>query len=91
MLRSITARQLQEWMTFSELEPFGEERGDYRAASIVQVIANVNRDSKKHPDAFPIADFLLRFGDSVLPKAKQKDWKQLKAAAMYIAEAYKEL
>lgn len=36
-------------------------REDYRTASIVCMLANVNRDSKKHPEPFKIEDFLLKF------------------------------
>jgi hypothetical protein len=77
-------------MKFVEVEPFGEERADYRAASIVQMIANMNRDVKKHPDGFKIDDFLLRFGDTPTPAAKIQDWRVMKAVTQAIAEAYKE-
>jgi hypothetical protein len=90
MLRSITATQFMTWQAYAALEPFGEERDDYRAASIVQMLANVNRDPKKHKDGFAITDFLLRFGDSEGPRAEKKDWKQMKAMTQFIAEAYKD-
>ena len=90
MLRVITARQLREWMAYGELEPFGEERADYRTASIVQMLANINRDPKKHPDGFKIEDFLLRFGDSQPTTGPVKDWRQLKRMTQIIAEAYKD-
>ena len=47
MLRRLTAKQFRMWEIYSELEPFGELRADYRAASIVQMIYNVNRGEKQ--------------------------------------------
>jgi len=45
---------LSEWELYEELEPFGERRADYRAASICHVIAMANgaKDAK-------LEDFLL--------------------------------
>lgn len=63
MLRSITWDQFLEWRTFETLEPFGEERADYRSSHIVQTLVNLARDPRKHPDGFPLSDFLLGWGD----------------------------
>lgn len=58
-------------MAYSHLEPFGEERADLRAAMIASLIANANRDSKKHPSPFTIDDFMLirRAGEQSDPSA----------------------
>jgi len=90
MLRLITARQFLTWAAYEELEPFGEERADYRAASIVQTIVNMNRDTKKHPRPFDIEDFVLRFGDSTAPKKKQQTWQEQKQIMQMYSELYKE-
>jgi hypothetical protein len=74
-------------MHYAELEPFGERRADYRSAQVTQMIANVNRDPKKHPEPIPIADFVLRFaGDK--EGTKTRDWKQMKAIAQLAAAQY---
>ena len=57
MLASITARQFQEWRAYADLEPFDEERADYRAASIVQAVRNAFR-GKRPP---------VKLSDCVLP------------------------
>ena len=57
MLRTFTAKHLVEWEAFLELEPFAfdkEKRADYRAAHLVQMTVNMNRDSKRHPEPFPL-------------------------------------
>ncbi len=46
-------------MEFSELEPFGEIRADYRAASIREMIHNM-AVPKRHRK--PLKHFLLQFG-----------------------------
>lgn len=40
--RRMTSREQSEWQVYEELEPFGERREDYRAASICLTIANAN-------------------------------------------------
>lgn len=43
MLRSMTWTQFQEWLLYYQEEPFGEDRDDLRAGSVVAAIYNVNR------------------------------------------------
>lgn len=71
MLRSISWAQFLEWEHFSTVEPFGEERDDIRAASIVQALWNIARDTKACPNGWPLTDFLLSFGDTPLRTVKQ--------------------
>jgi hypothetical protein len=59
LLARMPSRELTDWMVYAAVEPFGEERADYRAALVASVIANVNRDANKHPQPFPVEDFLL--------------------------------
>lgn len=63
MLESITWIQLLEWFDYARLEPFGEERGDSRAAMICAMIANVNRDPKKKATPYSVSDFMPRYGE----------------------------
>lgn len=71
MLREMTWEQFQEWETFEELEPFDSERADYRSAHIVQTLWNIARNQDKHPNGWPITDFLLSFGDTPRMKVAQ--------------------
>ena len=86
LLRKRTARQFLEWEYFASIEPFTfdkELRADYRAASIVQIIANVNRGKGR---AYDIKDFLLKFDDAEPPK--KKTWQEMQKIAYMIAMAY---
>lgn len=49
---------------YDDLDPFGEEREDYRNAAVVQALWNIARDVKRYPDGFPLTDFLMHFGDA---------------------------
>lgn len=82
MLRGLSVRQFQEWLAYMDLEPIDERRADFRAASIVQALYNINRDVKRYPTPFKLDDFVLKFEDA--PKQKQDVVTKLKLlAAMF--------
>ena len=87
LLRGLTARQFLEWEAYAELEPFGEIRADYRAASIARTVAEVNRDPKKRSEPFEIEDFLLRFRDEA-GRRREQTWQEMKTIAHLIVAAY---
>ena len=49
MLREMTSGQLDEWIAFQKLEPWGLEVLDSLVASVKATILNVNRSKKKPP------------------------------------------
>ncbi len=59
MLAEMTSQQFAEWMAYSRLEPWGEERGDLRMGIVASTIANVNRPKGKKP--FKPQDFMPSF------------------------------
>lgn len=70
-----------------ELEPFTvdpELRADYRIASIVQVIANVNRGKGQRP--YTLQDFLLKFNEP--PQRHRQTPEEQEAILRAIAIAY---
>ncbi len=91
LLASLSSRQITEWMAYFALEPFGEERADLRAALIACLIANANRDEKKHPQPFRVEEFmpvretslpLESAGSSTptpLPEGRRQTWQEQKA------------
>lgn len=81
MLSEITWKQFLEWVAYSGVEPFDETRSDIRAAQIVTMLANVNRDPKKKRTPYEIKDFILNFGDDVALGRKKKTWQEMKMAA----------
>lgn len=85
MLRSLTAKQFMEWMAYARLDPFNELRQDYRIASIVQILANVNR--AKHQKAYTLQDVLLKFEESE-PEQQRPAWENSRDWAIIFAKAY---
>lgn len=75
MLRRITAKCFLELLAFEELEPPESVKDDYRTASIVQMIANVNRGQKQK--AYELQDFVLRWDLPEQPQRKQSPEEQL--------------
>ena len=59
MLSEITSAQFAEWLAYSRIEPWGEERDDLRTGILASMIANMFRDKGKKP-AKP-SDFILNF------------------------------
>lgn len=77
MLREISSEQLWEWMAFAELEPFGEDREDYRTGAVVAAIYNVNK--KKGSKRLEMSECRPIFGDAKSSGAKITDWRAMKA------------
>ncbi len=83
MLGELTSDQLIDWIAYSNLEPFGEERGDLRSAIIASTIANCNRG--KGQRAFKVNDFMPKFNE---PK---KTWQEMKASFKQFAKQHNQL
>ena len=61
MLRQMEGRLFREWQAYNLLEPFDERRADWRAAQIVAMLAELNRDPEKRRKPWTAADFMLKF------------------------------
>jgi hypothetical protein len=61
-------------MAYYQLEPFGEDRADYRQALTTCVIANANRDKSKKPTPFVPEDFMI----SKKPPPKEQSWEEMR-------------
>ena len=61
MLSEMTPQQFIDWRAYSFMEPFADVRSDVHAAMIVKALWDINRDTKKHPAAFKLADFMPQF------------------------------
>lgn len=57
--------EFRDWQAYFAIEPFGEEAAFYRSGIVAATIANVNRDTKTHPEPFSPADFM--------PKSKRRE------------------
>ena len=77
LLESLDVYELQEWRIFWQMEGgFGDWKQDYRTGQICQILANVNRDSKKQRTPFNLEDFALRPKKKGLTPNKQKYIRQ---------------
>jgi len=54
----LTWEQFGLWIQYYTVEPFGEEREDYRIGTLIALTANINRDPKSKPDPFTPYDFM---------------------------------
>lgn len=93
----MTGPQFLEWMAYSELEPFGEERADLRLAAVLRLIFAVNRDPKRSPDVPSVGAFYRSFVADVQEytgaykeekpptTAKRQTWQEQKAILLEYA------
>ncbi len=59
MLSEITSAQFAEWLAYSRVDPWGEDRDDLRMGIVASVIANSNRGKGKKP--YKPQDFMPNF------------------------------
>lgn len=78
--RSLTAKQFREWEHYAALEPFNEERQDYRIASIVAMLYNINRG--KDVEALDLDGARVKFGEQ---EKKEPSWQMQIAIAKSMA------
>jgi hypothetical protein len=76
MLSEISSRDFAEWMAYSRLEPWGEERDDLRMGIVASTIANVNRSKNQKP--YKPSDFIPDFE----PETEEEAQARLMAKAM---------
>ncbi len=81
MANQMDVRQLQAWMAYAAIEPFGEERADLRNAMMMALTANVHRDAKK-TRAYKPHDFMPDFEKAALQDQNRRTpavvWSDLK-------------
>lgn len=70
------------WAAYMQIEPFGDDRADWRAAAMMAQEANMNR--KKGAAPYPVGKFLLRFRAQ---ERREKTMDELKMAlwSQYVA------
>ena len=67
----MSSREFAEWMAYYEIEPFGEERADWRAGMIAATIANIFRDTKKRRKPYKPQDFMPK-----LEEKREQTWQE---------------
>lgn len=80
------AKTFLQWMWYEQVEPFGELRADWRAASIIAMVHNVTRkvEHQKRPK-----DFLLKFEEEkpVRKRTAEEEARDLKILIYALAGA----
>jgi hypothetical protein len=82
---SLPAWKLDEWRAYDLLDPFGEERDDYRMAMVVCALLNPHK--KKGVPAFKPADWMPRFGERFYKVEREMTVEQQVHRAFSIAAA----
>lgn len=81
ILKGLTAKEFRAWEMYCELEPFTETRQDYRVASILHLLYNMNRG--KDAPAKQLKDFLLSFdAPEEDPKPETQEQKNARLLAV---------
>lgn len=57
---NMTIDEFMLWAVYMQMEPFGDDRADWRAAMQMAQTANMNRGRSKAP--IPVTKFLPKFG-----------------------------
>lgn len=89
MLREMPWRQFLEWEAYDQVEPIGQKRGDWQAASIVTALYNVAASLTRSRKRWRVKDWLLEFttegpSKAVVTPARQT-WQEQKSIAMMFA------
>jgi hypothetical protein len=87
MLKSISFKELMQWRAYDKIEPIGQKRGDFQAASICAATMNAVLLSKGIRSKFRVSDFMLEFKEEetkveTTPSGSPPaDWQRLKMLA----------
>lgn len=84
MLAEVDADQFAEWVAYSDVEPWGEERADLRAGIIAAEIANTPPRFVGKVGRFRPADLMPNFGREPV---KPQSGRQMAVMAMAWASA----
>lgn len=77
MLDRMSARDVAEWQAYATLDPFGEERADFRAAIIACTVASAMGAKRCKPSDFmPLLD-----KQPAEPQSEERMWQTCKAFA----------
>ena len=88
MLRELTFKQFLELREYDRISPIGDRRGDWQAAAICALLANLAATRGHSRKRFKVKDFLLEFGDEKI--APRQTWQEQKMIAQMVAIALTE-
>ena len=82
LMREIDSEEFSWWLAYYKVDPFGPERDDLRSAIQSQLLANINRDTKKKPTPFTIKDFMPDFNPKEPSRPTEEHRKAIKKKFM---------
>jgi hypothetical protein len=74
VVERVSAKRLQQWMRYEQVEPFGELRSDWRVAQIMSMIHNV---AVKPSHQKSVEKFLLKFGEKTYKRTPEEEARDL--------------
>jgi hypothetical protein len=80
------AREYAHWLALYRVEPWGEDRGDFRMASQMSLQAESNRNRKKRIKPFSPMDFLPDWWGSHAPPSAKQDEDVARAGVALMAK-----
>ena len=83
LLETLTWKQLLDWLIYYELEPFGEERADYRIGQLTAAVHNALRRSGGR--TWKASDFLL---GTPVKAERPTDIERMKSIVRTIVETH---
>lgn len=78
-MHTVSAREIQDWLQFYSVEPWGAVRDNMHAGMIAAMVFNVNRGERTN--ALTFKDFMLREAEQVKDNETQKFVATLRALA----------
>jgi hypothetical protein len=75
LLSEISSEELSEWMAYYQLEPFGDERADWRSGMMAATMANLQRSKNRAP--YKPEDFMPQYDRPEQEWEEQMDVIQL--------------
>jgi len=81
----MSAYEFAEYRAYFSIEPFPELRADIRTGQLCAVIANVDRNPKKHPKPFTTEDFRIAWWSRVKVQTMSLENMMLNAKTWTIA------
>lgn len=90
MLSEITYPEFLEWLAFAELEPFEEDRNDWRVAALRASIMETVRNRRKQRSPFQPKNFMLYFGEEIQAQKvrRNRTWQDLEKAGQLISSMF---
>lgn len=81
-------RKLMEWQAYDLIDPFGQDREDYRMGMVVAALLNPHR--KKGAKAFTPGDFMPKWGERFIELSPAELATKINRAFGFVSATFKE-